>query len=102
MSITIDITAILIYSKYGKTFVQYNESCQKIILKLRVAKNTKRTNLNFYLRSCKKEEIHSFLQQYSYNLDCFEKAVLSQAWKIFPKTLVYVYPGLNALRGNIF
>ena len=90
------------YSKYGKTFVQYNKSCEKIILKLRAVKNAKRTKLYLYLYSCKKEEIHSFLQQYSYNLDCFEKAVLSQAWKIFPKTLVNVYPGLNALRGNIF
>ena len=66
------------------------------------SRTQKGQKLYLYLRSCKKEEIHSFLQQYSYNLDCFEKAVLSQAWKIFPKTLVNVYPGLNALRGNIF
>ena len=86
----------------GKLSSNTTKVVGKIILKLRAVKNAKRTKLYLYLYSCKKEEIHSFLQQYSYNLDCFEKAVLSQAGKIFFKTFVNVYPGLNALRGNIF
>ena len=86
----------------GKLSSNTTKVVGKIILKLRAVKNAKRTKLYLYLYSCKKEEIHSFLQQYSYNLDCFEKAVLSQAEKIFFKTFVNVYPGLNALRGNIF